>query len=264
VFGWSLDVAHPTRNLSGLSTTRDPKTFSEILSPLRPSLSNMLYWLLLLVCAYASTSFGGEVAFSVGQKWQIILSNPPIVTSNTKVVPQDALVWDIDTVDADAGDISVLHAQGKIVICYFSAGTYEYWRPDADQFKPADKGASLAPQWPDENWLNIKSANVRTIMTARIKLAASKGCDAVDPDNVGTRLTLSYNLPLSSTSKHAFKKSRHISNYLCRWLRMEPSSISSAYARNPSRKIVSLQGDILALCRRKSKHTNESASADTY
>jgi hypothetical protein len=183
VFGWSL-------NLSGPSTTRDPKNSSGILRPLhRPSLLNMLYWLLLLVCAYASSSLG-QATFSVGQKWQIILSNPPVVTNTSKVIPLDAEVWDIDSVDADAGVIGALNAQGKIVICYFSAGTYEVWRPDANQFTAADKGASLAPQWPDENWLNTRSANVRKIMATRIKLAASKGCDAVDPDNVGMHFVL--------------------------------------------------------------------------
>lgn len=38
--------------------------------------------------------------------------------------------------------------------------------------------------WPNEKWLNINSANVRSIMTKRIQLASSMGCDAVDPDNV--------------------------------------------------------------------------------
>lgn len=38
--------------------------------------------------------------------------------------------------------------------------------------------------WAGEWWLNTNSANVRSIMTTRIELAASKGCDGVDPDNV--------------------------------------------------------------------------------
>ena len=144
----------------------------------------MLYWLLLLTCAYASSVLGTDV-FVVGQKWQIVLENPPIVTNTSKVIPVDAVVWDIDAFDANAATVGALHAQGKTVICYFSAGTYEPWRPDAAEFQAADKGASLAPQWPDENWLDIKSDNVKKIMTARIKMAAALGCDAVDPDNVG-------------------------------------------------------------------------------
>ena len=38
--------------------------------------------------------------------------------------------------------------------------------------------------WAGEWWINTNSANIRSIMTARIELAASKGCDGVDPDNV--------------------------------------------------------------------------------
>jgi hypothetical protein len=186
VFGWSLDVAHPTRNFSGLSTTQDPKNFSENLESFAPTFLNMLYWLILLVCAFASTSFG-DSDFTVGQKWQIVLESPPIVTNLTKVIPTDATVWDIDMFDSATSIIGALKAQGKIVVCYFSAGTYENWRPDANKFTSSDRGASLAPQWPDEYWLNTKSANVRSIMTTRIEMAASKGCDAVDPDNVGTR-----------------------------------------------------------------------------
>ena len=157
----------------------------------------MLHWLLLLVCAHASSVFGAA-EFSVGQKWQITLVNPPIVTNTSKVIPLDAPVWDIDAFDADPELVGALHAQGKIVICYFSAGTYEPWRPDANEFKPADKGQSLAPQWPDENWLNLRSANVRQIMTTRIKMAASRGCDAVDPDNVGTHI---HSSPLKNPQK---------------------------------------------------------------
>jgi len=38
--------------------------------------------------------------------------------------------------------------------------------------------------WEGEWWLDTKSANVRAIMKTRIALAKSKGCDAIDPDNV--------------------------------------------------------------------------------
>lgn len=50
-----------------------------------------------------------------------------------------------------------------------SAGTFEDWRPDASQFKAADKGASNG--WPGEAWIDTRSNNVRTIMAA-----VSDGC----------------------------------------------------------------------------------------
>jgi hypothetical protein len=104
-------------------------------------------------------------------------------------------VWDIDLVDATAETIHAIHAKGKHVICYFSAGSFENWRPDANKFQASDKGSALEG-WEGENWLQIKSNNVRRIMTARMDLAVQKKCDGVEPDNVdaydnsnGLRLT---------------------------------------------------------------------------
>src|SRR3989442_1480098 len=47
---------------------------------------------------------------------------------------------DIDLFDSSAALISRLKASGKKVICYFSAGSYENWRPDASQFPSAVLG----------------------------------------------------------------------------------------------------------------------------
>ncbi len=144
----------------------------------------MLSWL-LLGCAIVSTAFSaGEVIFTVGQKYQIVLSSVPLVSPTTKVVPTDAAVYDIDLFDSDIETISGLKAQGHIVICYFSAGTYENWRPDISIITAADKGSPLV-DWPDENWLRPNSTNVRKLASGRITLAAQIGCDAVDPDNMG-------------------------------------------------------------------------------
>jgi len=71
----------------------------------------------------------------------------------------------------------------KIVICYFSAGTYEDWRPDANQFPASVLGASDG--WPGERWLDIrKGTAVYNIMSNRFSLAAQKGCDGIEPDNI--------------------------------------------------------------------------------
>jgi len=48
--------------------------------------------------------------------------------------------------------------------------------------------------WKGERWLNISSANVRSIMTARIQLAAQKGCDGIDPDNVDGYVSKSFSI----------------------------------------------------------------------
>lgn len=92
-------------------------------------------------------------------------------------------VWDIDLFENDASTISSLQSKGSQVICYFSGGSYEEWRPDASNFSQSDLGKDLSG-WPGENWLNISSPNVRDIMLARLDMAVQKSCNGVDPDNM--------------------------------------------------------------------------------
>ena len=95
----------------------------------------------------------------------------------------DVDMYDIDLFDNSTSAIAGLKADGRIVICYFSAGSREDWRPDADDF-PASVIGDPLDGWDGECWLDIRSAAVRDIMRARLDLAASKGCDGVEPDNV--------------------------------------------------------------------------------
>jgi len=94
----------------------------------------------------------------------------------------DVQMYDIDLFDATAAIISSLHSKGRAVICYFST-QYEDWRPDAALFTSAVLGSNL-DDWPGERYVDIRSALVRQIMSARLDLALSKGCDGVEPDNV--------------------------------------------------------------------------------
>lgn len=95
----------------------------------------------------------------------------------------DVDVYDIDAFENSAETIAQLHEQGRTVICYFSAGSYEPWQADADAYDPLDIGQPLA-DWPDERWVDVRSARVREIIAARMDVAAQKGCDGVEPDNV--------------------------------------------------------------------------------
>jgi len=92
-------------------------------------------------------------------------------------------IYDIDLFDSSAALIQQIQATGKNVICYFSAGSYEEWRPDANQFNASEIGNPL-DGWPGERWLDIRSNNVHSIMRARLDLAKQKGCDGVEPDNM--------------------------------------------------------------------------------
>ena len=110
--------------------------------------------------------------------WQIELAHP---LTNTTF---NASVYDIDLFENNITTINTLHNQGRRVICYFSAGSYENWRPDAGTFdNKTDLGKPL-DGWAGEWWLDTNSTNVRKIMLSRLDLAVSKGCDGVDPDNV--------------------------------------------------------------------------------
>jgi hypothetical protein len=128
----------------------------------------------------------------VGDTWQWQLQG----TVNTSY---DVNAYDIDLFDNSAAIIQELHNAGRHVVCYFSAGSYEDWRPDAGDFNSADLGNTL-DGWPDERWLDIRSTNVRSIMADRLDLAAQKGCDAVEPDNVGGYSNAT-GLPLSAADQ---------------------------------------------------------------
>ena len=115
---------------------------------------------------------------AVNTSWNYQLSVPP-TSGNTHGIA----VWDIDLFDSDASVISDLQANSAKVICYFSAGTSENWRPDFKSFTAADQGEDV-DGWAGERWVDTNSANVRSIMAARIQQAADKKCDGVDPDNM--------------------------------------------------------------------------------
>jgi hypothetical protein len=95
----------------------------------------------------------------------------------------DVAMYDLDLFDARQSTIDALRKSGRAVVCYFSAGTYEVVRPDAAKLDPVVRGKQL-PSWRAERWLDIRSEIVRKVMLARLDLAVSRRCDAVEPDNV--------------------------------------------------------------------------------
>lgn len=91
---------------------------------------------------------------------------------------------DIDLFDTPQAKIDELKARGVKVICYFSAGSSEDWRPDYKDFPSIIKGKNL-DGWPGENWLDVRNLDVvMSIMNKRFDLAVQKKCDAVDLDNM--------------------------------------------------------------------------------
>ncbi|MDO6498206.1 endo alpha-1,4 polygalactosaminidase [Photobacterium sanguinicancri] len=113
-------------------------------------------------------------------------------------------IYNIDLFDSSTDLIQGLQQSGKKVICYFSAGSYEDWRPDAKEFKESDLGNNL-DGWPGERWLDIRSKNVISIMTKRLELAKEKGCDGVELDNMDG-YTNSTGINLTNTDQLAYNR----------------------------------------------------------
>lgn len=124
--------------------------------------------------------------------WQWQLSDPV----NTAYAVN---VYDVDLFDTPAATLNLLKAQGKRVVCYFSAGSAENWRTDYTRFTSADMGKPL-DGWAGERWLDTRSANVRAVMKERLALAAARGCDGVEPDNVDA-YTNDSGFPLTSATQ---------------------------------------------------------------
>jgi hypothetical protein len=145
---------------------------------------------LILSNLLASVAIGATVGRRDNAVWQpapaskiqMILSGT--VTVDDNLSPKNVDIFDIDLFDNSASTVSALRSRGIKVICYFSAGTEEDWRPDYSQFQPSDLGDGL-PDWQGEKYLNLRSDNVLNIMKARIQMASQNGCDAIDPDNMG-------------------------------------------------------------------------------
>jgi hypothetical protein len=116
------------------------------------------------------------MAALVGARWQWQLTG----TVDTTV---DASVFDVDGFDTSAATVTQLHSQGRRAVCYFSAGSWEKWRPDAAAFPAAGLGRSNG--WSEERWLDVRRLDILgPIMAKRLDMCRAKGFDAVEPDNV--------------------------------------------------------------------------------
>lgn len=111
-------------------------------------------------------------------QWQLLVEEGTTLNTSYNVE-----IYDIDLFDTDQITIDALKANGKKVICYFSAGSYEDWRIDESQFPEEALGNNL-DGWPGEKWLDIRLSEVHDIMAARIEYAQEKNCDGVEPDNM--------------------------------------------------------------------------------
>ena len=113
-----------------------------------------------------------------GTTWQWQLTGLPLDLS------YDVDAYDVDLFETTTAEVQQLKNAGRVLICYFSAGSWEPFRPDSGQFPDNTKGGPLEVPFGEERWLDIRSATVRGLIAKRLDLAVDKGCDAVEPDNV--------------------------------------------------------------------------------
>jgi hypothetical protein len=93
-------------------------------------------------------------------------------------------IYNLDMFDTSPETIAELRSRGVKVMCYFSAGTFEDHRSDADKFPASLLGNDLADN-SGEKWIDIRNLQILApIMLERITLATQKGCDGIDPGNV--------------------------------------------------------------------------------
>lgn len=136
---------------------------------------------------------------TVTWQWQLL------GTINTSY---DVDLYDIDLFDSPNATIQALQAEGRRVICYFSAGSAEDFRSDYGRFADSDLGEVLEG-FEGEVWVDIRSQNVFDIMLLRLDRAVANGCDGVEPDNVDG-YTNDTGFDLTATDQLAFN--RHLAN----------------------------------------------------
>jgi len=110
-------------------------------------------------------------------QWQYQLQDP-IDRANP------AKVFDVDGVETPRATVRALKREGRYVVCYFSAGTYESFRSDSRRFPTSIRGRPVEG-FGNERWLDIRRLDlIAPVLRARMRACARKGFDAVEPDNV--------------------------------------------------------------------------------
>ena len=133
---------------------------------------------------------------ATGATWQWQLQGPV----DTRL---DVDVYDVDPRPVPAAALRRLRADGRRLVCYFSAGSVEAFRGDP-ALPPAVVGRPLAG-YPDERWLDVRRAEVRSKAVAELDRARARGCDGVEPDNVDAYANAS-GFPLTAADQLAFNR----------------------------------------------------------
>ncbi|MEU2156149.1 endo alpha-1,4 polygalactosaminidase [Streptomyces sp. NPDC019396] len=116
----------------------------------------------------------------------------------------DVPVYDIDGFENTADDVARLHRDGRKVICYVNAGSWEDFRPDQADYPVAVRGKPNG--WRGERWLDIRRLDVlRPLLERRFDMCRDKGFDAIEPDLMDAYLN-DTGFPLTAEHQLAFNR----------------------------------------------------------
>lgn len=160
-------------DLSNPITETEPNTLEPIAAFLTPEVTNTIQ----LDDGLQPITDGDWARFTVNTTWNWQLKGELNAEPEADVYVVDMFA------QLEEKSIEPLHALGRQVICYFSAGTYEPWRPDAPLFDQFELG-NIYIGFEDENWLDINNPEIVKLMVNRMDIAATLGCDGVELDNV--------------------------------------------------------------------------------
>ncbi|MEZ4318823.1 MAG: endo alpha-1,4 polygalactosaminidase [Myxococcota bacterium] len=111
-------------------------------------------------------------------------------------------MYDVDLFEARDADLDAL--SDRVVICYFSAGSYEEYRDDVG-FVAEEAIGRVLDGWPDERWLDITHPDTLELARRRLDVAVERGCDGVEPDNV-TAFADNSGFPINATEQLQFNR----------------------------------------------------------
>lgn len=150
---------------------------SDVLEPIRAYLTADITDTIILDDGLSPITDGDWSRYTVNTTWNWQLSGELNAEPEAEVYVVDMFA------QLEDKSVEPLQALGREVICYFSAGTYEPWRPDAELFAQFELGKPYVG-FDNENWLNIKNPEIVKLMVNRMDIAVALGCNGVELDNV--------------------------------------------------------------------------------
>ncbi|OUM60833.1 glycoside hydrolase family 114 protein [Piromyces sp. E2] len=151
-----------------------------------------------------ASSVKARVSFTPGLTWNYVIGE-----NHFDVEKEKAQVIVVDLHGTKDSQMEKYKKHGKKVICYFSGGSYEHFRPDKEKMKDVS-GLVLYDEklhgW-DEYYLDIRKSGLKSIIENRIKEAKKKHCDGIEVDN----------LDVCSNVKHTHLSASDCAEY-AKWL----------------------------------------------